>query len=166
MDKSSQQPTDPNQNPDTNEHPLRAINSGTSSSSSNQSTPFASSVGSNHILSQIADQFQDNSRDRLNISNLSNGNNRESTDDHHNDDDDGEGGDDDHHQMDYDDDPEGLIAHGNESTGRWTRNEHDLFLDALKKYGKVKNIFFMHFFVYVLLISMITLKIDVNFHAS
>lgn len=25
---------------------------------------------------------------------------------------------------------------GNELTGRWTRKEHDLFLEALKKYGK------------------------------
>lgn len=35
-----------------------------------------------------------------------------------------------------DEDPS-LIATGNESTGRWTRPEHELFLQALKKYGKV-----------------------------
>lgn len=33
-----------------------------------------------------------------------------------------------------------LQTAGNESTGRWTRQEHDLFLEALKKYGKVKTI--------------------------
>lgn len=43
------------------------------------------------------------------------------------DDEDGDGG---------DEDPS-LIATGNESTGRWTRPEHELFLQALKKYGKV-----------------------------
>ena len=37
---------------------------------------------------------------------------------------------------DGEDDP-GLISAGNESTGRWTRAEHELFLQALKKYGKV-----------------------------
>jgi hypothetical protein len=31
------------------------------------------------------------------------------------------------------------IAAGAESTGRWTRNEHELFLQALKKYGKVRT---------------------------
>ncbi len=29
-------------------------------------------------------------------------------------------------------------GHGTESTGRWTKQEHELFLEALKKYGKVK----------------------------
>lgn len=31
---------------------------------------------------------------------------------------------------------QGLISQGHESTGRWTRQEHELFLEALKKYGK------------------------------
>ena len=48
------------------------------------------------------------------------------------DDDDGDG-------VDGDDDP-ALISTGNESTGRWTRPEHELFLQALKKYGKVKSL--------------------------
>jgi len=151
MDKSPRQPTESNQkSPNTNEHPFKAANGGLTSSS-NQSTPFPSSVGSSHhTLGQIADQFQDRSSEKLNISNFSNGNNnRESTDVNHHDDEDGEGGDDEQNLMDYDDDPEGdaLIAHGNESTGRWTRNEHDLFLDALKKYGKV----IMFFMFYMLL---------------
>lgn len=34
-------------------------------------------------------------------------------------------------------DESGQLATGNESTGRWTRAEHELFLQALKKYGKV-----------------------------
>lgn len=50
--------------------------------------------------------------------------------DGYDDDEDGDGGD------GGDDDPS-LIATGNESTGRWTRPEHELFLQALKKYGKV-----------------------------
>lgn len=140
MDKLPRQPTDSNQSPNTDEHPFKAVNGGVTSS--NQSTPFPSTVGSSHhTLGQIADQFQDRSDERLNISNVSNGNNRESTDDNHQDEEDAEGGDDEQNLMDYDEDPEGdaLIAHGNESTGRWTRNEHDLFLDALKKYGKVIN---------------------------
>lgn len=140
MDKLPRQPTDSNQSPNTDEHPFKAINGGVTSS--NQSTPFPSTVGSSHhTLGQIADQFQDRSDERLNISNVSNGNNRESTDDNHQDEEDAEGGDDEQNLMDYDEDPEGdaLIPHGNESTGRWTRNEHDLFLDALKKYGKVIN---------------------------
>lgn len=37
-----------------------------------------------------------------------------------------------------DDDP-GTVTTGNESTGRWTRPEHELFLQALKKYGKVRR---------------------------
>ena len=34
---------------------------------------------------------------------------------------------------------EGVCPAGAEATGRWTRLEHDLFLDALKKYGKVSK---------------------------
>ena len=33
-----------------------------------------------------------------------------------------------------------LCQPGSEHTGRWTRKEHELFLDALKKYGKVRII--------------------------
>jgi hypothetical protein len=47
-------------------------------------------------------------------------------------------GDDNDGGFDGDDDP-ALISAGNESTGRWTRPEHELFLQALKKYGKVSN---------------------------
>ena len=32
---------------------------------------------------------------------------------------------------------EGVCAAGQEVTGRWTRKEHELFLEALKRYGKV-----------------------------
>lgn len=40
---------------------------------------------------------------------------------------------------DYDEEEDDSIQlpSGNESTGRWTRNEHEMFLEALKKYGKV-----------------------------
>jgi hypothetical protein len=31
------------------------------------------------------------------------------------------------------------IAASNEQTGRWTRKEHETFLEALKKFGKVFN---------------------------
>lgn len=31
----------------------------------------------------------------------------------------------------------GFIAAGQEHTGRWTKEEHELFLKALEKYGKV-----------------------------
>jgi hypothetical protein len=31
------------------------------------------------------------------------------------------------------------IAASNEQTGRWTRKEHETFLEALKKFGKVCN---------------------------
>lgn len=50
--------------------------------------------------------------------------------------DDGEGDDD-----DGDDDNAGLNGQ-DQSTGRWTKKEHELFLAALKKYGKV--IFWYH----------------------
>ena len=36
---------------------------------------------------------------------------------------------------------EGVCAVGQEVTGRWTRKEHELFLEALKRYGKVINLF-------------------------
>ena len=39
-----------------------------------------------------------------------------------------------------DEDYAGVCLPGNESTGRWTRQEHDAFLEALKKYGKVSTI--------------------------
>lgn len=43
-----------------------------------------------------------------------------------------------------DDDDDGemdpsICKPGNEHTGRWTRKEHDLFVEALKKYGKVST---------------------------
>ena len=122
MDKFPRLPTDPNANPNPTINQYLKVN---------QSTPFTSSIGSSHhTLGQIADQFQDRNR-------AAHGNRDSATDDH-NYDYDGDGGDDDN-LMDYDEDPEGdaLISHGNESTGRWTRSEHDLFLEALKKYGKV-----------------------------
>lgn len=41
-----------------------------------------------------------------------------------------------------DGDDEGVCQPGQEQTGRWTRKEHELFLEALKKYGKVKLLFY------------------------
>ena len=38
-----------------------------------------------------------------------------------------------------DEDYAGVCLPGNESTGRWTRQEHEAFLEALKKYGKVST---------------------------
>lgn len=43
----------------------------------------------------------------------------------------------DNDEYDEDDDEGMQLPVGNESTGRWTRNEHEMFLEALKKYGKV-----------------------------
>ncbi len=45
---------------------------------------------------------------------------------------------------DLDDDDDNLAngANINEQTGRWTSQEHKLFLEALKKYGKVTIIIF------------------------
>jgi hypothetical protein len=41
-------------------------------------------------------------------------------------------------EMEEDDDADDDAGgHGAESTGRWTKQEHELFLEALKKYGKV-----------------------------
>lgn len=40
-------------------------------------------------------------------------------------------------EIDDGDDDAHPNAAGSESTGRWTRQEHELFLEALKKYGKV-----------------------------
>lgn len=67
-----------------------------------------------HTLGQMADQFQERAR----------------ADKKHNSD----YGDDE--EEDEDDNDHSLIPQGNESTGRWTRQEHELFLEALKKYGK------------------------------
>ncbi len=50
-----------------------------------------------------------------------------------------EGEDDDH----YPDEDE--IGGQTESTGRWTKGEHDLFLEGLKKYGKVSFEFLRSF---------------------
>jgi len=46
-------------------------------------------------------------------------------------------GDDGDGEGDGEGDDEGVCQPGQEQTGRWTRKEHELFLDALKKYGKV-----------------------------
>ena len=45
-------------------------------------------------------------------------------------------GDDGNEEDDDEFDPS-ICAPGSEHTGRWTRKEHELFLEALKKYGKV-----------------------------
>lgn len=53
--------------------------------------------------------------------------------------DDGEGDGEGDGDGDGGDDEPGTVPSGHESTGRWTRPEHELFLQALKKYGKVSN---------------------------
>lgn len=66
--------------------------------------------------------------------------------------DDFDGGDDD----DVGDDGEEEGGGGqDQSTGRWTKKEHELFLAALKKYGKVSTVLFLIFFV--------RLYIDISF---
>eukprot|EP01032_Pedospumella_encystans_P023785 gene23785-26917_t len=50
--------------------------------------------------------------------------------------DDGEGDGEGDGDGDGGDDEPGTVPSGHESTGRWTRPEHELFLQALKKYGK------------------------------
>lgn len=44
---------------------------------------------------------------------------------------------DDDDDMGQDNDDDEMDNQGAESTGRWTKQEHSLFLEALKKYGKV-----------------------------
>lgn len=44
----------------------------------------------------------------------------------------------DENEEDADDGEEETTIHGGESTGRWTKEEHELFLEALKRYGKVR----------------------------
>ena len=56
-------------------------------------------------------------------------------------------GDDGDGEGDGEGDDEGVCQPGQEQTGRWTRKEHELFLDALKKYGKVS--FFFGVFVFL-----------------
>ena len=51
-------------------------------------------------------------------------------------------GDDGNEEDDDEFDPS-ICAPGSEHTGRWTRKEHELFLEALKKYGKVCQDIFM-----------------------
>ena len=57
-------------------------------------------------------------------------------DDYGDDEDDGDGDDDD---SEGEVDETNNIAPGNEHTGRWTRGEHELFLEALRKFGRVYN---------------------------
>lgn len=46
----------------------------------------------------------------------------------------------DYKTLGMDDEYAGVCMPGNESTGRWTRQEHEAFLEALKKYGKVSSL--------------------------
>jgi hypothetical protein len=71
-----------------------------------------------HTLGQIAEQFQKAAK--LRTGGLQNG------------DDDANLGEEDDDEDDHDEG--GALG---ESTGRWTKQEHELFLEALKKYGKV-----------------------------
>lgn len=105
-------------------------------------------VGFQPTLGQMADQFQERARAEARLSNTRSGGSDSGAQgvdeyydyaavgidggvDHYDDD-----GNDDEGDGDGEDDP-ALIAAGNESTGRWTRAEHELFLQALKKFGKV-----------------------------
>ena len=47
-----------------------------------------------------------------------------------------------------DDEIDDHIIPGTESTGRWTKEEHELFLEAIEKYGKVSvySVFICRFF--------------------
>jgi len=58
------------------------------------------------------------------------------------------------------DDEVGVITNGQEHTGRWTRQEHSLFLEALKKYGKVNYIkcFYITYLYNDLLLSILTIS--------
>ena len=124
-----------------------------SQSNSNRSYREQGFAALQPTLGQMADQFQERARaearlkgngedstmnyndygqngDDYNYDEASGGGGGSGGMDGYDDDEDGDGGD------GGDDDPS-LIATGNESTGRWTRPEHELFLQALKKYGKV-----------------------------
>ena len=52
----------------------------------------------------------------------------------------------DYHEEEDDDEEEyeGVCVSGEEHTGRWTKEEHSLFLDGLKKFGKVFSLLFPH----------------------
>jgi hypothetical protein len=94
-------------------------------------TPGTStSLASHPTLGQMADQIQERARaDRLS---------RQGENDYEEElDEDEEGGE---GEEGDEDDGEDVIPQGSESTGRWTRQEHELFLQALKKYGKVRCI--------------------------
>jgi hypothetical protein len=74
-----------------------------------------------HTLGQIADQFQERARAIARTKGMPL---TEASDDEI------------MNNGDESDDEPMTNAHG-ESTGRWTKQEHELFLEALKKYGKV-----------------------------
>lgn len=77
-----------------------------------------------HTLGQMAEQFQERARAAArHKGGDSPPNEEEEEEDENEDDDDEEGG--------------GTGGQQTESTGRWTKHEHEMFLEALKKYGKV-----------------------------
>jgi hypothetical protein len=84
-----------------------------------------------HTLGQMAEQFQERARAAARSKHSAGG---ESDDDQNMNMNTGD---------DSDDEP-ATNAHG-ESTGRWTKQEHELFLEALKKYGKVTTPFYFSF---------------------
>lgn len=92
---------------------------------------MASSRGERATLGQMAEQIQADARAFA----LANGD----------DSDDGAGGGDESYERigagaGLTDDDEGVCQPGHEQTGRWTRKEHELFLEALKKHGKVGHV--------------------------
>lgn len=77
-----------------------------------------------HTLGQIADKIQEEARALGGLSSKEH-------DIEYYDDDELDAGD--------DDNLDGGAANGTESVGRWTKQEHELFLEALRKYGKVSH---------------------------
>lgn len=93
--------------------------------------PNTSQAPQHHTLGQMAERFQERARTESQqkpADGASNSGDDDGADDYDDDD-------------DEEDDEEGgkAVARGNESTGRWTRAEHDLFVKALKLYGKVRS---------------------------
>jgi hypothetical protein len=84
------------------------------------------SFNQHHTLGQMAAQFQESSQNFNFSNNTMNFENNIGADDY----DEEEGGHNDDHQQNS-------ASHGTETTGRWTRLEHELFIKALRLYGKV-----------------------------
>lgn len=73
-----------------------------------------------HTLGQMAEQFQEKAR-AIRLKNSASDYSEDEV----------------HFPVDEESEDDHGSAAQNESTGRWTKQEHELFLEALKKYGKV-----------------------------